>query len=203
MVPKLPIFDLPKEDTSVEGLYRHVLNLLDEEGIQKVIIGGNSLGGHIALLMAIHQPERVDRLILAGSSGLFERGFELGVPRRPKEAWVRNKIKEVFFDPSHVTDALVQDVIHTMDQKDRARKIVQIAKSAKKNNLKEQLHRICCPVMLVWGADDQITPPKLAHEFNDHLPHSELHFIPRCGHAPTLERPHEFIRIVEEGLSKY
>jgi pimeloyl-ACP methyl ester carboxylesterase len=52
---------------------------------------------------------------------------------------------------------------------------------------------------LVWGLNDTITPPIVAHEFNRLLKNSELHFIDKCGHAPMMEHPEEFNRI----LSKY
>jgi len=51
-------------------------------GIPRAVVGGNSLGGHVALELALSCPDRVSGLILTGSSGLFERGFSRGVPRR-------------------------------------------------------------------------------------------------------------------------
>ena len=66
-------------------------------GIPRAVVGGNSLGGHVALELALSCPDRVSGLILAGSSGLFERGFSRGVPRRPTAEYVRAKLEEVVY----------------------------------------------------------------------------------------------------------
>jgi pimeloyl-ACP methyl ester carboxylesterase len=59
-----------------------------------------------------------------------------------------------------------------------------------------------CPVLIVWGAEDRITPPSAAREFQKLLPDAELHFIPQCGHTPMLERPDEFTRLAEDFLRR-
>jgi pimeloyl-ACP methyl ester carboxylesterase len=55
---------------------------------------------------------------------------------------------------------------------------------------------------LVWGNQDTVTPPFVAHEFNKLIPNSELKFIDKCGHAPMMEQPAEFNAILEEFLTK-
>lgn len=203
LVPELPVFDMPSHETGVEGLGIFVKKMMDERDIQRVVIGGNSLGGHIALHMALRWPERVAALILTGSSGLFERSFERSIiPRRPTREWLRTKIREVFFDESHVTDALIDEVSDTILDPRRALKILRVAKSAKHDNLRDVLHRITCPTLLAWGADDNITPPSVAREFKECLPNAELRFIRDCGHTPMMERPQEFNRIVERFLQR-
>ncbi len=202
LLPDLPVFEMPRHETGVGGLAGRAKELLDREGIQRAVIGGNSLGGHIALQVALRYPQRVAALILTGSSGLFERGFETRVPRRPSKDWLRAKVREVFYDESHVTEALIDEVKETMFDPRRALKIIRVAKSAKHDNLRHVLHQVRCPVLLAWGEDDNITPPSVAHEFKECLPNAELHFIPRCGHAPMMERPREFNQIVEQFLAK-
>jgi len=197
IAPDLPVLDLPLGDTGVRSLVDHVEKLLDRESIDRVVIAGNSLGGHIALSLALRHPRRVAALVLAGSSGLFKRGFEAVVPRRPSREWVRLKIREVFFEDQHASPQLVDEVYGTVTDIRRARKIVRMAKSAKHENLGDNLHRVGCPVLLVWGKEDIITPPAIAHEFKHYIPQAELHFIPRCGHSPNIERPDELSQIVE------
>ena len=201
-MPELPVFNMPAHETGIDGLGEHVRRFLDQEGIDRAVIAGNSLGGHIALQMALRYPDRVMALILTGSSGLFERGFERSVPRRPSRDWLRTKVREVFYDETHVTEDLLDEVSDTICDPRRALKILRVAKSAKHDNLRHVLHRITCPVLLAWGADDNITPPTVAKEFKECLPHAELNFIPRCGHAPMMERPHEFNQIVEQFLQR-
>jgi len=64
------------------------------------------------------------------------------------------------------------------------------------------LHKINIPVALIWGKDDKITPPEVAVEFNQLLPDSELHWIDKCGHAPMMERPEEFNRVLKGFLER-
>lgn len=202
-VPELPVWDLPRAETGVHSLVAHLERWLDAEHLDRVVLGGNSLGGHIALTLALQRPERVEALVLVGSSGLFERGLESQTPRRPTREWIRSKIRHVFFEESHVTDALVDQVLHTISDYDRLAKIVRMAKSAKQDNMRGVLHRVRCPVLLVWGADDAITPSDAAHEFKKHIPHAELQFISRCGHAPNIERPLEVSAIMESFLARH
>src|ERR1700730_4986579 len=85
----LPILEADLPETSVEEVGRYVVRLLDALDIPKAVIGGISLGGHVALEMALSHRERVSGLILTGSSGLFERSFTRGVPHRPTDAYAR------------------------------------------------------------------------------------------------------------------
>lgn len=198
--PELPVFDTPARQTVVEGLVDHVNRLLDEWEVEKVILGGNSLGGHVALQMALRDPRRIEGLVLTGSSGLFERGFERHIPRHPSRDWLRAKIREVFFDGKHVTESLLDEVSATVLDSRRARQILRVARSAKRDNLREMLHHIACPVLLAWGEEDRITPPATALEFKENLQDADLHFIPQCGHAAMMERPDEFNHLVAEFL---
>jgi pimeloyl-ACP methyl ester carboxylesterase len=202
-VPKLPFEEYGRARGSFEHVVSYVTDLLDRESIERVVLGGNSLGGHIALHIALRFPLRVAGLILAGSSGLFERGYEGHVPHRPDSNWVRAKMREVFFDEAHVTEEFVEEIRHSLVDRRRIAAFVRMAASAKRDNLREVLSRIDTPVLLVWGANDNITPPSVAHEFKARLPLAELEFIDQCGHVPPLEKPHEFNLIVERFLQRH
>ena len=56
--------------------------------------------------------------------------------------------------------------------------------------------------LLIWGLNDTITPPHVGHEFNTLIKHSELQFIDHCCHAPMMEQPVEFNRILDHWLGK-
>ena len=201
LTPDLPLFSLPFGRPLIETLSDHVLRLLDDRGISRAVVAGNSLGGHVALRLAMSHPERVEALVLTGSSGLFERGFESSVPRRPTRRYLEEKIREVFFDPAHVTESLLNAVVRTLTDTRKVLSILRLAKAAKRDNLNSLLHQIRCPTLLVWGENDIITPPSVADDFNKLISGSRLHFIPQCGHAAMMEHPAEFARILDEFLS--
>ena len=69
--------------------------------------------------------------------------------------------------------------------------------------MRNELKNIKVPTLLIWGLNDNITPPSVAHEFERLIPHTELHFIDKCGHAPMMERGREFNNILKRFLPKY
>ena len=200
VAPLLPIFHPGLPETSLAALADHVVGLLDALDIPHAVIGGNSLGGHVALTLALARPERVSGLILAGSSGLFERGFTRGVPHRPNGEYVREKMEEIFYDPTLVTPDWVETVRRTVTDPATALRVVQFARAAKRENLEGRLHEIQAPTLVVWGRDDRITPPEVAERFHALIPDSRLAFLPRCGHAPMIEQPAAFSLSVQAWL---
>jgi pimeloyl-ACP methyl ester carboxylesterase len=90
------------------------------------------------------------------------------------------------------TDELVNDVYKLVNDRHSVIRLLAMAKSAIRHNMKKDLHKMQMPVCLIWGRDDKITPPEVALEFNELLPNAELHWLDKCGHAPMMERPQEF-----------
>lgn len=171
---------------------------IEEAELEQMVLGGNSLGGHVSLHLALEMPEKIRGLVLTGSSGLYER--EITGPRgaNPSREWLHQKMCEVFYDNAMVTDALIDNVCHVIDRRKFRRDLVLIAKSAKRDNLADRLSEIRCPVLLVWGKQDEITPPHVAEEFKSLLPDSELAWLDQCGHAPMLEQPRAFADVLSE-----
>ncbi|MDB4349700.1 alpha/beta hydrolase [Omnitrophica bacterium] len=198
---ELPYLKLTKENCSVEYLSDYVLKFADSKGLDKTTYMGNSLGGHIALDIAIKNRDRIEGLILTGSSGLFERSYEKDLQIHPTKLYLRKKIGEVFFDQRHVTDALVDDVYNVLLNRRNKVKFVRLSKSAKGYNVKDALHLVDCPTLLIWGREDTITPPSVAFEFKKYIKKSQLKFIDRCCHAPMVEYPDEFEKIILEFFS--
>lgn len=188
----LPILEQDMPEASIEEVGRYVVSFFDALDIPRAVVGGNSIGGHVALEMALSHRERVSGLILTGSSGLFERTFTRGVPHRPSEAYVRQKMEEIFFDPRLVTPEWVESVRRTVTTPASARRVLRFARAAKRHNIEGRLAGIDAPVLLVWGKDDRITPPEVAERFQALLPDSRLIFLPCCGHAPMLEQADAF-----------
>lgn len=184
----------------MDQLAVRMVRLMDEHGIERAVAGGNSLGGHVAARMALAFPDRVTGMVLTGSSGLFERGFERSVPRRPTEDYIRTRMAEVFHDPVHCTPELVKDVSGILCDLRRVMKMVRLASCARRDNLRDLLPRLTCPALLVWGREDRVTPLATAEEFARLMPNARLHILEECGHVPMVEQPHAFELLLAEFL---
>lgn len=202
VVPMLPLFDLDLLHTSVGGLQKFVHKFVEAKGYDGIHLLGNSLGGHVALVHVLKHPERIKSLILTGSSGLFENGMGDTYPKRGDYEYIRKKTELTFYDPATATKELVDEVYGIVNNRLKAIKIIALAKSAIRNNLGDELQQIKQPTLLIWGNNDTITPPFVAKEFNKLIPHSELYFIDKCGHAPMMEVPDEFNKILHGFLTK-
>jgi pimeloyl-ACP methyl ester carboxylesterase len=202
LVPVLPIYEMPLLSATIEGLKKYVESFVEELKLEKFHVMGNSLGGHIALVFTVAHPEKVQSLILTGSSGLFENSMGGSFPKRGSYDYVKEKVGYTFFDPATASEDLIQEVFEVTKSVSKCMAIVAIAKSAQRQNLAHELHKIKAPTLLIWGLNDTITPPHVAHEFNKLIVGSELRFIDRCCHAPMMERPNEFNEILYQFLSR-
>ncbi|MCA6074427.1 alpha/beta fold hydrolase [Fulvivirga sedimenti] len=202
IIPMLPIYDIPIRQAGLEGLAVFLREFVDEMQLSEMTLIGNSLGGHVGLLYTLDNPEKVKRIVLTGSSGLFENSMGGSFPKRGSYEYVKERVGYTFYDPAVATDELVDEVFNTLKSIPKCMRIVAIAKSAQRNNLSDELYRIQQPTLLVWGLNDTITPPIVAHEFNRLIPNSELHFIDKCCHAPMMEQPEEFNKILDAYLNE-
>ena len=199
-VPVLPIYDLPVLNTNLTTIAKYVAKFVEAKASEPVTIVGNSMGGHIGLILTLARPALVTNLVLTGSSGLYERTFGDSFPRKSDKAYIKRKTQEVFFDPTIATDELVDEVFSVVNDRMKGIKTVMLARSAIKHNMLNDLPKIKEPVCLIWGRQDNVTPPEVAIDMHKFLPHSSLYWIENCGHAAMMEKPDEFNRILYEWL---
>ncbi len=202
IVPILPIYDLPLLTTGVKSLAKHVHKFIKFKKLEQVVLLGNSLGGHVGLVLTTSHPEEIKAMILSGSSGLYENSFGGSFPRRESYDFIKEKVEFTFYDPKTATKELVDEVFQTVNDRNRVIRILAMAKSAIRHNMAKDLNKITIPVCLIWGKNDRITPPEVAIEFHELLPNSELNWIDECGHAAMMEQPVEFNRYLRTFLKR-
>jgi pimeloyl-ACP methyl ester carboxylesterase len=202
VIPMLPIYEMPIKEAGLVGLREFTEKFVDTMKLDNMIIMGNSLGGHVGILYTLSNPTKVAKLVLTGSSGLFENTMGGSYPRRGSYDYIRERVAYTFYDPNVASKDLVDEVFETTKSIPKCMRIVAIAKSAQRNNLALELPNIKVPTLLVWGLNDTITPPMVGHEFNRLIPNSELKFIDKCCHAPMMEHPEKFNHLVEDFLVK-
>jgi pimeloyl-ACP methyl ester carboxylesterase len=202
MIPLLPVYEKSSRKDGVISLTQFLEGFVDNMGLFNMTLMGNSLGGHIALIYTLNNQKKVNRLVLTGSSGLFENSMGGSFPKRGSYAYIKERVEYTFYDPSTVNKEYIDEVFETTTSIPKCMAIVGIAKSAQRNNLSEELHKITVPTLLVWGLNDTITPPMVAHDFNRMMPNSKLRFIDQCCHAPMMEQPQKFNALLKEFLKE-
>lgn len=201
-VPVLPVYDLPVLNTNLTTIAKYVAKFIEQKISEPVTVIGNSMGGHIGLILTLARPELVKNLVLTGSSGLYERTFGDSFPRKSDKDYIRKKTEEVFYDPSVATTELVDEVFSVVNDRMKGIKTVMLARSAIKHNMLNDLPKITTPVCLIWGKEDNVTPPAVAIDMDKFLPNSNLYWIEECGHAAMMEKPDEFNEILYKWLQK-
>ena len=201
LIPELPLYDLPLLKTNVKQFAIYLRDFITHLGEEKVILIGNSLGGHIGLLHTKLFPEKVKGLVITGSSGLYENAMGESYPKREDYEYIKKKTQDVFYDPIIASKEVVDDVFETVNDRKKLIKILTIAKSAIRHNMAKDLPNIKVPTGIIWGKQDAVTPPSVGEEFNRLLPDSTLYWIDKCGHAPMMEHPGTFNNILSGWLS--
>ena len=199
LMPVLPIYDLPILKTSVRELSSFLDRFIKFKKIKKFVLIGNSLGGHIALYYT-KIFNRANGLVLTGSSGLYEKGMGSGYTKRGDYNVMKKKVEEVFYDPKVANKELVDEVFETVNNRNKLIKILAMAKSAIRHNMAKDLPKMKLPCLIIWGKNDNVTPPEVGIEFNNLLPNSDLSWIDKCGHAPMMEHPEKFNEILLDWL---
>lgn len=202
IIPMLPIYELPLLTIGVKTLSKFVHKFVQYKKLENITVLGNSLGGHVALIYALTHPEKLKSMVLAGSSGLYENAFGGSFPRRESYDFIKEKVEYTFYSPKTATKELIDDVYESVNNRHKIIRLLAMAKSAIRHNMSKDLHKIKLPVALIWGKNDKITPPEVAVEFSHLLPKAELTWVDECGHAPMMEQPAEFNRLLKIFLEK-
>ncbi len=202
IIPELPFYSLPVNDSNVENISQKFIEFLNLTVKEPVTLVGNSIGGHIGLITTVTNPDLVENLILTGSSGLYEKSFGETFPKRSNYEYVEKKSREVFYDPSSATKQVIDEVYEIVNDREKAIRILYIARSALKHNMREELSQIKKPVCLIWGKQDEVTPPEVATELNQLLDNSTLYWIDKCGHAAMMEQPEIFNSLVMDWMAQ-
>lgn len=209
----------PRADYSPRFYARTVRHLLDEMGVEQPIVLGNSLGGRVALELALRSPTRVRALALLDPSvpGLRVRhvmGFtrviptEFGaVPFPLRERWMALAIRRLFADPTRLSDdayaaganefiRIYRDPRARMAFFSSLRHIVTERPESFFASLRRVKHR----TLVVFGSEDHLVPPRLGARLAQFLPNATFVVLPGVGHVPQFEAPARTLEILGDFL---
>jgi pimeloyl-ACP methyl ester carboxylesterase len=197
VIPLLPLFELEVSDSTLDGLLLYFEKFVEYKEFSKFHLLGNSLGGHLSLIYTLKHQDKILSLSLTGSSGLFENSLGDSYPKKGDYEYVKTKTEYTFYDPKIASKELIDEVFEIVNNREKAIRVLYIARSAIRHNVKDQLETIAIPVNLIWGREDKITPLFAGEEFKKLIPNSQLHIIDLCGHVPMMEHPELFNRYLE------
>jgi len=207
IAPQLPIDPAPDRRRhgmkQISDLREAVGEMIDNLEIENFALCGNSLGGLVAIDYCLAHPDSAKALVLAGSAGLFERSPIRGLRSRPTRQFVSDTIRGILFEDRLITDELIDQWHSSLLDRNYTRFVLRISRATRDRDVKDELAQLDLPSLIVWGRNDEITPPSTAEEFRRLIRGSQLEFIEQCGHAPNWERPDAFAEILGRFLPTY
>jgi pimeloyl-ACP methyl ester carboxylesterase len=190
--------DMPEVE-AMDDLVYHYLEVLDRLGLQRVNVVGASLGGWIAAELAVHSPERIDRLALLGAVGLRIPGHMatdlfLMTPEQAVATLYKHPEMAAGTFPAEPDVELILAMYR--DQAGLAR--YGWAPFLNNPKLERRLHRIAAPTLVAWADDDRVVSLEHGRRYAERIPDATLRIVEDCGHAMYLERPEAFADAVTE-----
>lgn len=197
----------PDMDYGLEAVLQGLKALLDHLGIERCALVGNSHGGAQAIQLALDQPQRVQKLILMAPGGLEvrerymeQRGIRamfkaVSAPEGLSQESLRKVLELQVFDARNISDELVAQRWEIAQQQPK-----RLFQTLLVPQLAPRLPELQCPVLGLWGNQDQFCPVSGAGILSDNCPDSRVLRIAKCGHWVMVERPTLFNRMCTEFL---
>jgi pimeloyl-ACP methyl ester carboxylesterase len=206
---------------SPDGVYgaehdmRLLVAVLDKLGVARCVLGGNSLGGGVALRTAITHPARVDKLILVDSGGYAtppdSLPIGLWIAETPGLGWllqhtlprflVEQGLRNTWGDPNRVTQENVDRAVElTQREGNRRALLARTTRRQPAPSIAARIPELTLPTLIVWGGRDRLVPPVAAERLHREIAGSELAMFDDLGHAPEEEDPVGTVAVVKRFL---
>ena len=203
---------------SLEGSIRFLEEFMGALGLRSASLVGNSLGGLIALALAVERPERVRRLVLEDAAGLGREviGFlrllsapilgELLVSdSRNSVKWV---LRQVVHNRAHITERLVDLIYRERSRPGNRAALLKVLRAGVSPlglkpsvNLTSRLGQLQVPTLVIWGREDRIFPLAHGRRAARLLPQGQLRVFEQCGHWPHVEVSQAYNRALLDFLA--
>lgn len=209
---------------SAEQLYRWLRAFLDEVGVGNAVVIGNSLGGRLALELALRDPDTVEALVLLCAAPAFRRYRQLaplakmvpvGLARAPvglPRQLVLRGIRRMFHDPRRVRqswyEAAADEYFIAMGHAGHRRALISAAiniytdEPFGADGFWDRLRTLRTPALFLWGSDDRLVPASFARHVTEALPAAQSLVIPGCGHVPQFELPELTLQLTRSVLGR-
>jgi pimeloyl-ACP methyl ester carboxylesterase len=202
------VIDSPRL-TYVSGLMRQ---FMDQLGIERARFVGNSMGGQVAIKLAIDAPERVEKLVVIGSTPVGQSLF-CPMPLEgikmignyykgdgPSLEKMRTLIQTLLFDSSFLNDEVLQERYQATLDPETIR--VMRDQPPGREDLADQLHKVTCPALIVWGMDDRFGALDIGLLMLRRFQNASMHIFSKCGHWAQVEHADEFNSLVLDFMAR-
>jgi len=206
----------PDANYTIENYVRVLVAVLDQVGVQRCVLAGNSLGGYVAWAAAVLEPGRIARLVLVDAGGYpYEStsvplGFRIArtpllrtlmkdvLPRSIIESSVQN----VFGDPAKVTPGLIDRYFDLTTRAGNRQALGERFRQTQPGALAERVPEIKVPTLILWGGRDRLIPPSLGDRFQQEIAGSTLSVFEDLGHVPQEEDPAATVAVLKDFLAQ-
>lgn len=186
-------------ENSIDAYRDFVREFLDIFPLRSVWVIGHSMGGAIAMSLALKDPGRFSGLILVGTGAklgvaplifqALEGDFEIAVKQSVQFSFAKNTSRELM-------DAHIKEMLKTSPKV-----VINDFRACDKFDIREELPGIELPTLIVCGDEDQLTPPRYSEYLRDRIKNSWLNIINGAGHMVAAEKPGEFNSTLGQFLS--
>lgn len=197
-------------------LMQEVNKWMEAMGLKKVVFAGNSLGGAIAVFMALEHPEKTDLLILIDSAGYpIDKPFVIKMAKIPLAReitklffgrwFVERTLKEVMFNDDKITEEQIDAYFKRISTENALDAQVAIARSIDFEAMSiytKRIPEIKNRTLIIWGKNDEWIPIESGHNFKRDLLNSKLVILPECGHIPQEEKPEQTAKIMIDFIER-
>ena len=207
--------DENKDIDTIEDVVFHYLEVLDALNLTQFDLVGHCVGGWIAAEIAARHPEKIRRLVLIGAAGLFVEGALIGdlfMMAQPERGSSYAGLREMLFASEKQSNALELFPDGMGDLEDELRRYQMLRFGSRigfkppyfyNRPLRNRLHRISSPALVMWGQNDHMVPRAHGENYARSIPGAgELTVIPGAGHSAHIEQPDMTAEIVIDFLAE-
>jgi len=199
--PDIPGFGLSSRPDWMRDMDDYVLylrDLLDTLGLERPIVAGHSLGGWMAMELAVWYPERVGSLVLSNAAGIRVKGSPIAdlFAMNPQEL-----LGAIFEDVSYAAPLIPAEfsVDYILDQYRQRTTLASLAWNPHFDpKLERRLARVSCPTLIIWGETDRLIPPIYGETLHRLIAGSRLETIAGTGHMPMFEKAEEWAGLISD-----
>lgn len=196
---------------TIEDMADDIAAFIEIHGLESACVVGHSMGGAIVQRLCILHPERVKAAVIASSFCKFPKAAQLyientsellatGVPMDLVLRTIYTRLYGNQFLSNSLSVESEQERMLTDPVPQTPEGYQAQVKAIGKFDSRTDLARITCPVLILNGLDDILTPTWLSEELHQNIGHSTLKLIPECGHMIPQEKPEEFARYISNFL---